>query len=257
MVHIRHPVAHGFVERVFQGFAARFDGHHGGAQQLHAKDVGALALHIFGTHVHDALQPIARADGGRGHAVLASAGLGNDAWLAHAPCQHGLADDVVDLVRTGVVEVFTLQEDLCAADFFAQALGVVHGGGAANKMRQLALVFGLKFGVVLVTGPGIAQLLEGKGQGFAGKAAAVGAKVAGSVGVVVVKHAMSTLRGTLGRPYGGDKLLHFGGIFDAFKRAAIGRGGFHAGADINGQRAAARAQQAHAIGHVCRCESTR
>jgi hypothetical protein len=105
----------------FQGLAARFHGHHGGAQQLHAVHVGALALHVLGAHVHHAFQPIARADGGRGHTVLAGAGLGNDARLAHALGQHGLADHVVDLVGAGVVEVFALEVNLRAAHFAAGA----------------------------------------------------------------------------------------------------------------------------------------
>jgi hypothetical protein len=62
-----------------------FHRHHGGAQQLHAVDIGALALDVFAAHVDHAFQAVARADGGRGHAVLAGAGLGDDARLAHAP----------------------------------------------------------------------------------------------------------------------------------------------------------------------------
>jgi hypothetical protein len=50
--------------------------------------------------------------------VLAGAGFGNDALFAHAPGEHGLADAVVDLVRTGVVQVFALQIDLRTAKQF-------------------------------------------------------------------------------------------------------------------------------------------
>ena len=48
----------------------------------------------------------------RRDAVLSRPGLGNDARLAHASRQHGLANHVVDLVRAGVVEVFALQINL-------------------------------------------------------------------------------------------------------------------------------------------------
>ena len=40
--------------------------------------------------------------------MLAGASFGNDARLAHAFRQHGLADGVVDFVRASVVQVFTL-----------------------------------------------------------------------------------------------------------------------------------------------------
>ena len=42
--------------------------------------------------------------------MLARAGLGDDAVLAHAPREQRLAEHVVDLVRTGVREVFALQQ---------------------------------------------------------------------------------------------------------------------------------------------------
>ena len=44
---IGYPIAHGFVERIFQCFRARLNGHHRCAQQLHAIDVGGLPLDIL------------------------------------------------------------------------------------------------------------------------------------------------------------------------------------------------------------------
>ena len=125
VVHIGHPVAHGLVQGVFQCFTAAFHRHHGGAEQLHPVDVGALALDVLAAHVHHALQAVAGADGGGGHAMLAGTGFGNHTWLAHALGQHGLADGVVDLVCAGVVEVFALEENLRATLFAAHALSVV------------------------------------------------------------------------------------------------------------------------------------
>jgi hypothetical protein len=98
------------------------DRHHGRAEQLHAVDVDLLPLDVGGAHVHHAFQAQPRGHGGRGHAVLAGAGLGDDALLAHARGQQRLADGVVDLVRAGVVEVLALEQDLRAADLAAGAL---------------------------------------------------------------------------------------------------------------------------------------
>ena len=85
---------------------------HFGAQELHAEHVGPLAADVFLAHVDDAFEAEAGAGRGGGHAVLAGAGLGDDALLAHAARQQGLAERVVDLVGAGVVEVFALQIDL-------------------------------------------------------------------------------------------------------------------------------------------------
>ena len=105
------PVAHRFVDRVLERPAAGVDLPHLGAEQAHPDDVQRLPPHVLGAHVDAALEPEQRA-GGRGrHAVLAGAGLGDDAPLAHAPGEQRLPHRVVDLVRAGVREVFALEEN--------------------------------------------------------------------------------------------------------------------------------------------------
>ena len=188
VVDIGDPVAHGLVECVFERLAARFDRHHGGAQQFHAVDIGALALDVFAAHVDHTFQAITRADRGGGHAVLSGAGLGDDARLAHAFGQHGLADGVVDLVRTRVVEVFTLEVNLRAAQFTAGARRVVDRRGASDKMRELVLEFGEEFGVVLVPGVRSLQFVDRVGECFGDKAAAVNSEVTCRVRLLVVVH---------------------------------------------------------------------
>ncbi len=83
---------------------------------------GAWRLHVLRAHVHHAFHAVARRDGRGRHAVLAGAGLGDHARLAHAPGEQRLADGVVDLVRAGVVQVFALQVDLRAAELLGQRL---------------------------------------------------------------------------------------------------------------------------------------
>ena len=96
------PVAHGFVDGVFQGARAGIDAANLGSQQAHAEDVEFLAAHVFGAHVDDAFESEQGADGGGGDSVLAGSGFRDDAALAHALDQQPLAKTVVDLVRAGV-----------------------------------------------------------------------------------------------------------------------------------------------------------
>ena len=70
---------------------------HLGAEQLHAEDVGLLPLDVGRAHVDDAGQAEARADRRGGDAVLAGAGLGDDARLAHALGQQDLAEQLLIL----------------------------------------------------------------------------------------------------------------------------------------------------------------
>ena len=99
VVDIGDPVAHRLVHRVLQRAGAGGHRTHFGAQQLHAEHVGLLPLDIGRAHVDGAGQAEQRAHRGGGDAVLAGAGFGDDAGLAHAAGQQDLAHAVVGLVR--------------------------------------------------------------------------------------------------------------------------------------------------------------
>jgi hypothetical protein len=105
------PVAHRVVHRVLQGLGPRLDRDHLSAQQSHPGHVERLPLGVDLAHVHRALEPEEGGGRGRGDPVLPGAGLGDDPGLAHPTSQQGLPEDVVDLVRAGVVEVLALQHD--------------------------------------------------------------------------------------------------------------------------------------------------
>ena len=109
---------------------------HFGAEHAHAEDVEPLPAHVLLAHVDHALEAEQRADRGRGDAVLARAGLRDDAPLAHAPGEQRLSQAVVDLVRAGVQQVFALEPDARAAQRFAQALGEIERRRAAGIVAQ-------------------------------------------------------------------------------------------------------------------------
>ncbi len=86
------------------------------------------------THVDHALQPELGADRGRGHTVLACAGFRDDAFLAHAAGKDDLAQHVVDLVRTGMVQLVALEINLRASQPLGQPLGEIERTGPAHVM---------------------------------------------------------------------------------------------------------------------------
>ena len=110
------PVAHGVVDGVLEGGGAGANASDFGPEQAHAVDVELLAAHVFLAHVDDAVEAEEGADGGGGDAVLARAGLCDDALLAHAAGEEALAEGVVDLVGPGVEEVFALEVDSRATE---------------------------------------------------------------------------------------------------------------------------------------------
>ena len=153
-----------------------------GAEEPHAEDVERLALDVHGPHVHLAVQSEERGGGGRGHAVLAGTGLGDDALLAHALGEERLAQDIVDLVGAGVAEVFSLEIDARAAAVPGEALGEVERGGPARVVPEEVAEAAPEAGVLARGAEGALQLDEGRHERLGDEAPAEAAEVAVGVG---------------------------------------------------------------------------
>src|SRR5690606_39455918 len=96
-------------------------GAHLGAKQLHAEYVRLLPPHVGGAHIDETGIAETGGYGGRGHAMLAGTGFGDDARLAHALCQQDLPQAIVDLVRARMIQVLSLEIDPGAADMPGEA----------------------------------------------------------------------------------------------------------------------------------------
>ena len=144
--HVGHPVTHRLVDGVLERAAPTVHGLDLGAEQLHAEHVEFLAFDVDGAHVHLALQAHERRCGGAGDPVLAGAGVGDDALLAHPLGEQRLADDVVDLVRAGVVEVLAL-EDQADAESGAEVVALGQDRRAARVLRVHPRQLGAELGV--------------------------------------------------------------------------------------------------------------
>src|SRR5690606_20053061 len=119
-------------------------------------------------------------------AVHASAGLGDDALLAHAFGQQDLADAVVDLVRAGGIEVFALEEDLRPAAVLGQPLGEIQRAGAADVVAlEVGQLFEEGWGVLGLFVLG-GQRMNQRQQGFGDVLAAERAELAAGVGAIAV-----------------------------------------------------------------------
>ncbi len=147
------------------------------AQQAHAEYVEPLPAHILFAHVHHALQAEERAYRGRGHTVLPRAGLGDDAFFAHAPRQQRLTQAVVDFVRAGVQQIFALQPDARAAQSFGEPFGEIQRRGAARVGVQQSGQFGLKSGILARFQIGRLQFFDRRHQHFGHVPSAVRSEV--------------------------------------------------------------------------------
>jgi hypothetical protein len=166
---------------MLEGATARVDRCHGGAEQAHAVDVEPLASHVLGAHVDHTLEPQQRCRGRRRHAVLAGAGFGDDAALAHLLREQTLAEGVVDLVSTRVEQIFPLEEDPRPAELLAQSSGKGQGGWTADEIGEQLAQTAAEAAAGGDTVVGLGELLHRRHQRFGNVAAPVGAEVPAGV----------------------------------------------------------------------------
>jgi hypothetical protein len=135
-IDVGDPVAQRLVHGVFERAAPEVTGLTLAPSSFMRNTFGLLPLDVGRAHVDFARQTVLRADGRDGDAVLAGAGLGDDARLAHAAGEQDLAEAVVDLVRAGVVELVALEVDLRAAEFLGQPFSEIERRWATGIMRR-------------------------------------------------------------------------------------------------------------------------
>src|SRR3989442_14756529 len=92
--------------------------------------------------------------------MLARASLGDDAFLAHAQRQQGLADGVVQLVGARVAQVLALEVDMRATEVLAQAGRRVQRGGPPDKCSAVARQLQLELGIGLGLVPDVLELFQ-------------------------------------------------------------------------------------------------
>jgi hypothetical protein len=82
----------------------------------------------------------------------------------------------------GVVEIFALEVDLGAAEFFGEAFGIGQGGRTADIGCQQMLQFAHEFGIVSGGLVIFNQFFQGRHQCFWNKLAAIGAEFSAFIG---------------------------------------------------------------------------
>src|SRR5258706_6169497 len=86
--------------------------------------------------------------------MLPSASLGDDAFFAHAFGEQSLADGVVDFVSAGVVEIFALEINFSAAEFFRESPREIKPRRLADVVVQVGFEFanegGVRFGAAIL-----------------------------------------------------------------------------------------------------------
>ena len=108
--------------------------------------------------------------------MLARAGFGNDAFLPHPHGKQCLADGVVDLVRAGVIKVFTLEINLRAAVSLGEPPGKIQSARPANELCQVLIKLSVEFRVDDRRAIFLFQLLQRADQRFGNERSAIRAK---------------------------------------------------------------------------------
>ena len=117
--------------------------------------------------------------------MLTRAGLGDDARLAQPIREQRLTDAVVDLVRTGVIEVLALEIDLRAAEPFRPAPRVIDRARSPDVVLELVLELGDELRVIAIARVLLAQFVDRADQRLGDEHAAVGTEMACGIGQTV------------------------------------------------------------------------
>ena len=190
--HVRDPVPHGLVDRVFERAGSGGHGNDLGPHAPHAKHVERLAFDVLGAHVNFTGQAQPRAGGGGANPVLARAGLGDDALFPQPLGQKDLPERVVDFVGAGVAEVLALQIDPGPAQALGQIFGEKKRGRPSGEFCQKVVQLFLKRRVPMEAPEGRFQFFQGRHEGFGNEPPAVVAEVPAAVGEVFEFHANFT-----------------------------------------------------------------
>ena len=137
------PCHQGFVHGVFQGFVATFGRHYCGPKHTHTFHINVLSLHIEGSHVDATFHTHQCAGSGCGNSMLSSTCFSNDALFAHTLSKEDLTEGIVDFMSTRVVEIFTLEINLCPI-FLTKATSMIEWARATHIIPQELVKFALK-----------------------------------------------------------------------------------------------------------------
>ena len=128
--------------------------------QAHAENVRRLAFDILRAHVDAALQAEQGAGEGRGHAVLAGAGFGDNFRFAHPFRQQSLAEHLVSFMRAAVQQVFTFQIQR-RAGAFSEVAAFGQRRRTTGVVFQQVGKFGLECRIFLRADERVFQLAQG------------------------------------------------------------------------------------------------
>ena len=179
VAHVGHPITHGLVQGIFQGFCAAFDLNHFGTQQFHPKHVESLAHRVGGTHVNLAIEAEEGTDRRGRYAMLTRPGFGDDALLPHALGEQTLPQCIVDLVGAGVTQIFPLDRHLIAGGF-AQPSGLGQRGFATDIVAQKCLELIPKLRIPPGISERLIEFIECRHEGLGDITSAVRSKTTGN-----------------------------------------------------------------------------
>ena len=122
--------------------------------------------------------------------MLAGAGFGDDPRLAHLLGQQALAQGVINLVGTRMVQVFALQVNLGAAQIFGHPFGIVEQGRTVGIIVEQVFQFSLEIRIILIMAVRFFQALDFIHQCFRYVLTAEGAKSSCTHVVTSCKHVL-------------------------------------------------------------------
>ena len=135
------PFPHGFGYRILQCCGTGGHRDHFGSQELHPVYIQCLTPGILFPHEHNTLHVHQRCRRGCGDSVLTGSCFCNQAGLPHFLCQKSLSQNIIDLMRTGVIQIFPFQIDLRSSQIPGHFFRIIKPGRPVGIFLKQFLQF--------------------------------------------------------------------------------------------------------------------
>ena len=148
------------------------------AQESHSVHVESLSDRVLLAHVYLTLHAHHGCNCSCCNTVLSGTGLRDNSCLAHSLGKEHLSDYVVDLVRSCVVQILSLEVDLCTAQILCHSLRIVKSARSSRILVEHLREFSVELRIILIFLVSLLQLQHRIHQSLWNVLAAVNAKSA-------------------------------------------------------------------------------
>ena len=129
------------IHRILERLRSASDWDDGSSQEFNFLHIGSLFGDIYSSHEDLTRHSKEGTRSGKCYTMLPSSGLGDDLSFPHLFGNQDLTDTVIDLMGSGMIEVFPFEINFCSADHVAEIFRIKDRRGSADIVFVIVIQF--------------------------------------------------------------------------------------------------------------------